>query len=42
MRPRRPASRAILVTLVAEVSRKLEYVPGGGFAKLQHELSIGE
>ena len=23
-------------------SRKLEYVPGGSFAKLRHELSIGE
>ena len=25
-----------------DVSRKLEHVPGGSFAKLRHELSIGE
>jgi hypothetical protein len=28
--------------VLLDVSRKLEYVPGGSFAKLQHELSIGE
>jgi hypothetical protein len=28
--------------VLLDVSRKLEYLPGGSFAKLQHELSIGE
>ena len=28
--------------VLLDVSRKLEYVPGGSFAKLQYELSIGE
>jgi hypothetical protein len=28
--------------VLLHVSRKLEYVPGGSVAKLQHELSIGE
>ena len=28
--------------VLLEVSRKLEYVPGGSFARLQDELSIGE
>ena len=28
--------------VLLDVSRKLEYVPGGSFAKLRHELSIGE
>jgi hypothetical protein len=28
--------------VLLDVSRKLEYLPGGGFAKLQYELSIGE
>jgi hypothetical protein len=28
--------------VLLDVSRKLEYVPGGSFAKLQHELSVGE
>jgi len=28
--------------VLLEVSRKLEYLPGGSFAKLQYELSIGE
>jgi len=28
--------------VLLDVSRKLEYVPGGSFAKLQHELSISE
>ena len=28
--------------VLLDVSRKLEYLPGGGFAKLQHELSVGE
>ena len=28
--------------VLLDVSRKLEHVPGGSFAKLQHELSIGE
>jgi len=27
--------------VLLDVSRKLEYLPGGSFAKLQHELSIG-
>ena len=27
--------------VLLDVSRKLEYVPGGSFATLQHELSIG-
>jgi hypothetical protein len=28
--------------VLLDVSRKLEYVPGDSFAKLQYELSIGE
>ena len=28
--------------VLLDVARKLEYLPGGSFAKLQHELSIGE
>ena len=28
--------------VLLEVSRKLEYVPGGSFAKLHYELSIDE
>ena len=28
--------------VLLDASRKLEHVPGGSFAKLQHELSIGE
>jgi hypothetical protein len=28
--------------VLLDVSRKLEYVPGGSLAKLQYELSIGE
>jgi hypothetical protein len=28
--------------VLLDVARKLEYLPGGTFAKLQHELSIGE
>ena len=28
--------------VLLDVSRKLEHVPGGSFAKLRHELSIGE
>ena len=28
--------------VLLDVSRKLEYVPGGSFAKLRYELSIGE
>ncbi|HEY5058724.1 MAG TPA: hypothetical protein VII51_06875 [Gaiellaceae bacterium] len=28
--------------VLLDVSRRLEYVPGGSFAKLQYELSAGE
>jgi len=28
--------------VLLDVSRKLEYLPGGSFAKLQYELSVGE
>jgi hypothetical protein len=28
--------------VLLDVSRKLEYLPRGSFAELQHELSIGE
>jgi hypothetical protein len=28
--------------VLLDVSRKLDHLPGGSFAKLQHELSIGE
>jgi hypothetical protein len=28
--------------VLLDVSRKLEYVPGGSFARLRYELSIGE
>jgi hypothetical protein len=28
--------------VLLDVWRKLEYLPGGSFAKLQHELLIGE
>jgi hypothetical protein len=28
--------------VLLDLSRKLEYVPGGSFAKLKYELSIGE
>jgi hypothetical protein len=28
--------------VLLDVSRKLEHLPSGNFAKLQHELSIGE
>ena len=30
---------ATMLPPLLDVSRKLEYVPGGSFAKLQHELS---
>lgn len=45
--PLRAGGRAVRVAdderqVLLDVSRKLEYVPGGSFAKLRHELSIGE
>jgi hypothetical protein len=45
--PRQAGVRAVRVAdderpVLLDVSRKLEYVPGGSFAKLQYELSIGE
>jgi hypothetical protein len=45
--PTRSGVRAVRVAdderpVLLEVARKLEYLPSGNFAKLQHELSIGE
>ncbi len=45
--PRHAGVRAVRVAdderqVLLDVSRKLEYLPGGSFAKLHHELSIGE
>jgi hypothetical protein len=45
--PRHAGVRAVRVAdderqVLLDVSRKLEYLPGGSFATLHHELSIGE